>query len=391
MPMCAGTPLKVGPQSLSSTEWTDAVTGMLPYLSADDIRRALSIFDRAMGNLQQARDVKTLLGACAGGSTDGAQNPLEKILSNLHKERHMLLQELQQLPSKRLAATCNRHGLQTQGAQTTSASQVGQELMANMVESRLRDCTLSRSTSQCPGSVPSVPHLAGHSDARRRPTFLRNEAAPSATTTPKLAQSAQPPHQPRLFPKPVSGLVGAQKFDDGYEVQDAMHRTKSECHRQRLSTTLQILSNEDPDHLFIVRRINKLGFNAGRILKAHFAPYGRVVRVLLAHSTVRHRNEPQCQARHRPGSLGFVHMDSAAAVHKIIALGAEQMVKDVIIRVQRFDVQRHALLEDGVEVNEEKPEWSTKSGQRWNRQNSESESTASQLGTSPSEYSGDSQ
>ncbi|CAE7464458.1 mkkA [Symbiodinium sp. CCMP2592] len=39
---------------------------------------------------------------------------------------------------------------------------------------------------------------------------------------------------------------------------------------QTLSTSLQLLSKEDPDKLIIVRRINKLGFKASRKLKQYF-------------------------------------------------------------------------------------------------------------------------
>ena len=77
---------------------------------------------------------------------------------------------------------------------------------------------------------------------------------------------------------------------------------------QTLSSSLQLLSNVNPDCLFIVRRINKLGFKAARTLKKHFSTHGNVLRVLVAHSTVRQHGDPQCQARRRPSSLGFVQM-----------------------------------------------------------------------------------
>merc|ERR1719174_3454554 len=93
---------------------------------------------------------------------------------------------------------------------------------------------------------------------------------------------------------------------------------------QTLSTSLQTLSHEDPDCLFIVRRINKLGFKASRTLKQHYAAHGVVVRVLVAHSTVRQHGDPQCHVRRRPSSLGFVQMASTEAVRKILELGDEQ-------------------------------------------------------------------
>jgi hypothetical protein len=114
---------------------------------------------------------------------------------------------------------------------------------------------------------------------------------------------------------------------------------------QTLSTSLQLLSNEDPDCLFIVRRINKLGFKAVRTLKRHFSAQGPVAKVLLAHSTVRQHGDPTCHARRRPSSLGFVQMANAESVIKVLALGAEQEVDGVLIRVQSFERQRIAECE----------------------------------------------
>lgn len=111
-----------------------------------------------------------------------------------------------------------------------------------------------------------------------------------------------------------------------------------------LSTSLQTLSSEEPDCLFIVRRINKLGFKATRTLKEHFSSCGTVVRVLVAHSTVRQRGDPQCHARRRPSSLGFVHMATAEAVQKVLARGAEQQIGGSLILVQRFERQRDSVM-----------------------------------------------
>merc|ERR1711972_758832 len=53
---------------------------------------------------------------------------------------------------------------------------------------------------------------------------------------------------------------------------------------QTWASSLRLLANEDPSCLFIVRRINKLGFKAPRILRQHFSAHGAVVRVLVAQS-----------------------------------------------------------------------------------------------------------
>ncbi|CAK0817264.1 unnamed protein product, partial [Prorocentrum cordatum] len=103
-----------------------------------------------------------------------------------------------------------------------------------------------------------------------------------------------------------------------------------------LSSSLHVLSSEDPDCIIIVRRINKLGFKAVRKLRQHFSSYGTVVRMLVAHSTVNLRSGDQA-IRQRPSSLGFLHMSAPDAAQAILALGPEQEVDGVTIRVQRFE------------------------------------------------------
>lgn len=146
-------------------------------------------------------------------------------------------------------------------------------------------------------------------------------------------------------PPPGKGLVASPQ-DDARLPQKATDRTKAPPSGsgsrkvQTLSTSLQLLSGEDPDCLFIVRRINKLGFKAVRTLKRHFSAYGTVLKVLLAHSTVRQHGDPASHARRRPSSLGFIQMTSADATNKVLALGNEHEVDGVSIRVQRFERQR---------------------------------------------------
>mmetsp|Transcript_116038 Transcript_116038/g.333240 ORF Transcript_116038/g.333240 Transcript_116038/m.333240 type:complete len:581 (-) Transcript_116038:164-1906(-) len=112
-----------------------------------------------------------------------------------------------------------------------------------------------------------------------------------------------------------------------------------------LSMSLQLLAKEDPETLFIVRRINKLGFKAVRKIRHHFNQYGHVVRVLVAHSTVRQGwdTDVSDQWRRRPSSLGFVHMAAAAAVKRVLAHGEEHEVDGCAIRVQQFQRQRRHL------------------------------------------------
>ena len=95
-----------------------------------------------------------------------------------------------------------------------------------------------------------------------------------------------------------------------------------------LSASLQTLASVDPKCLLIVRRIHKLGFKASRKLKQHFSIYGAVIRVLVAHSTVKQRGDPTSCTRRRPSSLGFVHMAQPSAVADILKRGEHQDIAD---------------------------------------------------------------
>lgn len=110
--------------------------------------------------------------------------------------------------------------------------------------------------------------------------------------------------------------------------------------KHTLSTSLRLLADEDPYCVFIVRRISKLGFKASQILKQHFSAQGQVVRVLVAHSTVRQQSD-ECASgqatRRRPSSLGFVQMQSPEAARRVLANGSEQEIKGVAIHIQKFE------------------------------------------------------
>lgn len=83
------------------------------------------------------------------------------------------------------------------------------------------------------------------------------------------------------------------------------------------------------DCLFVVRRMNQLGFGASQKLSKHFSELGTVVRVQAAHS-----------ARRRPSSFGFVQMAAAEDVAKVLELGEDQLVNGIAILVQKFERQR---------------------------------------------------
>lgn len=162
--------------------------------------------------------------------------------------------------------------------------------------------------------------------------------AAAACLLPPAAEPSQ--DLPRLPHKAMRGpSLSGEPADHPRTPQSASRKV------QTLSTSLQLLSGEDPDCLFIVRRINKLGFKAVRTLKRHFSACGPVLKVLLAHSTVRQHGDPASHARRRPSSLGFIQMSNADSTNKVLALGDEQEVDGVLIRVQRFERQRMAEME----------------------------------------------
>eukprot|EP00931_Biecheleriopsis_adriatica_P026273 TRINITY_DN15_c1_g1_i1.p1 TRINITY_DN15_c1_g1~~TRINITY_DN15_c1_g1_i1.p1 ORF type:complete len:857 (-),score=184.62 TRINITY_DN15_c1_g1_i1:189-2690(-) len=108
-----------------------------------------------------------------------------------------------------------------------------------------------------------------------------------------------------------------------------------------LKTTLGMhlteLQDEDPQCVFIVRRISSMGFQSQDKLTSHYGQFGKVLKVLVAHSKVKPFRRHSAQARIRPGSLGFIVMKDQQSVEKILALGAEQTVAGCCICVEPFE------------------------------------------------------
>lgn len=146
---------------------------------------------------------------------------------------------------------------------------------------------------------------------------------------------------------------------------------------QTLSTSLQLLSKEDPDKLIIVRRINKLGFKASRKLKQYFGEFGTVVRVLIAHSTCRDLKDTEGKVRQRPSSLGFVQLASAEAVRQALALGTEQEVEGAVILVQKFERQSNASKAEAQHEAGTLPDLKTGEEDFWRQSTTKSNASAS--------------
>jgi len=291
---------------VGSGEWVQSVLQMAPYMNSGQLRQALSMLDSAIVNSQQATALPDLSRhAYHAGSNFPMLIKAELARMQVCEQQHSLLREIHRLQSMSEAAAQAGFGAPTSGSITGAMA--------------------------APAWVPEAPTTRPVTTLKATGVHRREQqgAAHQGPQTPAPAQRA---------PKREGGGTGGRQV-------------------QTLSTSLQLLSKEDPECLFIVRRINKLGFKAARKLKQHFSAYGGVVRVLVAHSTVRQQVDKQSYAlssRQRPSSLGFVQMTSAEAVQKVLETGAEQEVDGSLIRVQKFERQHSeeaAAAEEEAEKN----------------------------------------
>jgi len=124
---------------------------------------------------------------------------------------------------------------------------------------------------------------------------------------------------------------------------------------QTMKTQLQAVAFEDPTRVFIVRRINKLGFASSSHLKQYFSRFGEVKSVHVSHSRVKSQRVRACgrtpvvQWRLRAAAIGFVVMSSEDSRHSILAAGPEHDVCSVMVRVYPFQ-RRNLSLEEGGEL-----------------------------------------
>mmetsp|Transcript_4823 Transcript_4823/g.12121 ORF Transcript_4823/g.12121 Transcript_4823/m.12121 type:complete len:432 (-) Transcript_4823:266-1561(-) len=330
-------------------EWVNAVMATAPFLDSQGLQEALSILDCALHNVHQLQTWDGFL-ASLHANTFAWVAPdqfvyAEYMRLQILNEQQVLLQHLHNLRAAAIVAA-------------TAAFVVGTENLGKDAG----DAKIGRATR---GEVPRkdvtdlVLGALGHPQQHV-------SAAAAATGALGCDQKATVlgGNRPRQ-PAAKGGAV------DGTPVEKSTNKQV-----QTLSTSLQVLANEDPDCLFIVRRINKLGFKACRKLKQHFSKYGSVARVLVAHSTVRQHHDVFANTRRRPSSLGFVHMTSASAVCAILASGPEQEVDGSFIRVQQFE--RHPdeeVIAEGVEgeeaeASDETQKSDSNKAQGWERQES---------------------
>lgn len=148
-----------------------------------------------------------------------------------------------------------------------------------------------------------------------------------------------------------SGLAGAGVASaaswperDAQVEPGAQSSSTSETHASDQSLTMgeavRALTQEDTGCLFLVRRVNALGFESEELLRSHYSSYGRVRRVLVVHSRSRcwsGSGTLSSRMRLRPGSMAFVVMEDPVVVERIICqVGREQTVAGKRVRVERF-------------------------------------------------------
>jgi len=119
-----------------------------------------------------------------------------------------------------------------------------------------------------------------------------------------------------------------------YPVQ---RRTKRRC-PLLIGTHLRELDKLEPQHIVIVRKLSRLGFDSGQILKEHYERYGPVLKVLLSN----HHSKDGCgpSTRLRPSGIGFVVFENSSDAELVLAEGEAQIICGVEISVRKFERRR---------------------------------------------------
>jgi len=167
------------------------------------------------------------------------------------------------------------------------------------------------------GSVASVGQSSGHDKAARAQTRTNHV---------------------RKKPSHKSGGWSNDEPEEATQSSSPPSSSTEKDKRSTLGMHLTQLQPEDPRCVFITRRINGMGFQSKDVLTAHYEQFGKVLKVLVAHSKVKpFRRQGGAQSRIRPGSLGFIVMDSPESVEKVLAVGTHQTVAGHKISVERFE------------------------------------------------------
>eukprot|EP00929_Paragymnodinium_shiwhaense_P014387 TRINITY_DN122291_c0_g1_i1.p1 TRINITY_DN122291_c0_g1~~TRINITY_DN122291_c0_g1_i1.p1 ORF type:complete len:515 (+),score=116.27 TRINITY_DN122291_c0_g1_i1:128-1672(+) len=289
-------PLTISPPTTGS-EWASSVQCLLPFLDKQGVQSALSVLDRAADCLQQCKVIDSLMEKIPAGVVDSGtvmyRSQLQKVRAALTTKQVELLLELHSLPRSNGAVAPQAVSLQDPA------------VAAAALPTRL-------------------PPAAGF------PAGQTKEGSPLLSTTPAATNSTSP------APTSKDGRQQAgSAIPQTVPVPVGVPASVPEKQKRSLVTSLQLLENTDATKVFVVRKINKLGFKAPQLLKRHFGNYGPVLRVLLAHSTARKTATTEHHMRRRPSSFGFVEMANPDCVAEI--LEEEHAINGILLVVQRFE------------------------------------------------------
>lgn len=159
----------------------------------------------------------------------------------------------------------------------------------------------------------------------------------------------------RSGPKPATIINGVRprgvgKMGEGDNPQAVPQQTPH--NGETLRSHLRSLIDVDSNRVLIARKINRLGFGSPAALEEHFSWYGKVEKVLVAHSLV--KSDSGSMPRLRPSGLGFIVMAKNEEAQAILDVGTEQMVRGCVVRVQPFErrMTEAAAAGDGEECDD---------------------------------------
>eukprot|EP00929_Paragymnodinium_shiwhaense_P078704 TRINITY_DN40812_c0_g1_i1.p1 TRINITY_DN40812_c0_g1~~TRINITY_DN40812_c0_g1_i1.p1 ORF type:complete len:980 (-),score=133.53 TRINITY_DN40812_c0_g1_i1:287-3226(-) len=118
---------------------------------------------------------------------------------------------------------------------------------------------------------------------------------------------------------------------------DAASSSQKRAQLDTLQMHLAELQAEDPARVFVARKVTAMGCRSKELLTEHYSQFGKVVRVMVSCSKVKPFKGTGARQRVRPGSLGFVVMDTPESVRKILSHGELQTVAGCQIQVERFE------------------------------------------------------
>lgn len=182
---------------------------------------------------------------------------------------------------------------------------------------------------------PATSHLA--------PLGLAREAtAAVGTTSPgELRQG--------IVGLPAGATAAAAAAGDMAEAEAEVEEEALADGDESLPLLLHQMHDRNPEHVLVVRKINRLGFDSPASLRAHFEQFGPVEAVQVASSHLKARSSRRrVSLRHRPSGLGFVVMQRREDVEAILRQGEEQFVADVPIHVHLF--QRRVVAQPDVQA-----------------------------------------